>query len=76
MKYEGYLKKEQEIAQKMNSLENFKIHPPFDYNKVSNISSEAREKLNKHQPETIGQASRISGINPADIHVLLIYLGR
>jgi tRNA uridine 5-carboxymethylaminomethyl modification enzyme len=76
IKYEGYLKKEEELATKINALENFKIRTPFDYNLVKNISSEAREKLNKHQPETIGQASRISGINPADIQVLLIYFGR
>jgi tRNA uridine 5-carboxymethylaminomethyl modification enzyme len=76
MKYEGYIEKEREMANKMTRLEDISIYPEFDYTGVRSLSSEAREKLSKIRPVTLGQASRISGISPADISVLLIHLGR
>ena len=76
MKYEGYLEKEQIMANKINRLEDIKIFDSFDYTNIQSMSKEAREKLNKQKPKTLGQASRISGISPADISVLMIYLGR
>ncbi len=76
MKYQGYLEKEQAMVEKMNRLEDFVIHETFDYSEVVSISKEAREKLGKQRPKTLGQASRISGISPADISVLMIYFGR
>lgn len=75
-KYESYIEKEREIADKMNRLEDIGLPLNFDFNKLSSLSSEAREKLSKIRPETLGQASRISGVSPSDISVLLIYLGR
>lgn len=76
IKYSGYIDKEKNNADKLNRLENIKIPRTFDYNKVKNISIEARQKLIKIQPETISQASRISGVSPSDISVLLVYMGR
>lgn len=76
MKYEGYIKKEQEMVDKMNRLEEVALGTQFDYGKISSLSSEAREKLARLRPRTIGQASRISGVSPADISVLLVHLGR
>lgn len=76
LKYEGYIGREQEVADKMNRLEEVRIAPDLDYRKLQSLSTEAKEKLSKIQPETIGQASRISGVSPSDISVLLIYLGR
>ena len=76
MKYEGYLEKERAVVEKMNRLEDFYIPETFNFKDVQSISIEAREKLTKMRPQTIGQASRISGISPADISVLMIYLGR
>ena len=73
-KYEGYIKKEEKEAEKMLKLESKGIPVDIDYNKVKNIASEARQKLNEVRPTTIGQASRISGVNPADIAVLSVYL--
>ena len=73
-KYEGYIKKEEKEAEKMLKLESKGIPVNIDYNKVKNIASEARQKLNEVRPTTIGQASRISGVNPADIAVLSVYL--
>lgn len=64
------------MAQKMNRLETIKINPEFDYRKLNSLSFEAREKLSKIKPNTIGQASRISGVSPSDISVLLIHMGR
>jgi tRNA uridine 5-carboxymethylaminomethyl modification enzyme len=75
-KYSGYLNKEKELAEKMLRLENLRLPPDFDYDKVINLSIESRQKLKKIKPETIGQASRISGVSPADISVLLIQIGR
>jgi len=76
IKYEGYIKREKDMANKMNRLEDIKINPDFDYEKLKSLSFEAREKLKKIKPITIGQASRISGVSPSDISVLLIYMGR
>lgn len=73
-KYQGYLAKEQEQVQKLISLENKKIPAGINYHEIINLAREAREKLIKFQPGTLGQASRISGINPADLTVLLLYL--
>jgi len=64
------------MAQKMNRLEKIKINPEFDYNRLTSLSFEAREKLSRVKPITIGQASRISGVSPSDISVLLIHMGR
>ena len=76
VKYDGYIKKEQESVEKFNKLENIKIPENFNYSAVTSISSEGQEKLNKIKPKTIGQASRISGVSPSDISVLLVYMGR
>ncbi|MBS1636239.1 MAG: tRNA uridine-5-carboxymethylaminomethyl(34) synthesis enzyme MnmG [Bacteroidetes bacterium] len=76
MKYEGYIERERENADKLKRLEDVKIRADFDYKNVASLSLEARDKLSKLRPSTIGQASRISGINPADISVLLVHMGR
>tara|TARA_B100001057_G_scaffold501045_1_gene620004 strand:- start:20068 stop:21939 length:1872 start_codon:yes stop_codon:yes gene_type:complete len=76
IKYSGYINKEIEVAKKLKRLENIVIPKKFDYSKLSSLSSEAKEKLIKINPQTISQASRISGINPSDISVLLVSLGR
>jgi tRNA uridine 5-carboxymethylaminomethyl modification enzyme len=76
VKYNGYIRQEQENVDKLLRLEYIKIPLTFDYSTVSSLSSESREKLTKIKPESIGQASRISGVNPADISVLLIHFGR
>ena len=76
VKYAGYIEKEKNNADKLNRLENLKIPADFDYSKLKSMSIEARQKLTKIQPVTISQASRISGVNPNDISVLLVYLGR
>ena len=76
IKYRGYIEKEKENVAKLNRLETIKIPEDFDFTKIASLSSEARQKLNKVQPKTIAQAGRISGVSPADINVLLIYLGR
>ena len=76
IKYSGYLNKEKESAEKLSRLENIKIAKDFKFDKLHSISTEGREKLTAIQPKTIGQASRISGVSPSDINVLLIYLGR
>jgi len=76
IKYEGYIEKEQEIANKLAKFENIPLYDNFDYHKLKSLSYEAREKLNKIKPKTVGQASRISGVSPADISVLIVYLGR
>ena len=76
MKYEGYIRKEQEMVDKMNRLEEVRIKEGFDFNQLNAISAEAREKLTQVKPRTIGQASRISGVTPADVSVLLVHMGR
>lgn len=75
-KYKGYIKKEQEMVEKILRLENIKIREQVDYQKLPSLSSEAVEKLSKIRPITIGQASRISGVSPSDIAVLMVYMGR
>ena len=76
IKYDGYINKEYDLAEKLNRLDYVKLPADFDYHTLTSLSFEAREKLNKYKPETLGQASRISGISPADISVLAIFLGR
>jgi tRNA uridine 5-carboxymethylaminomethyl modification enzyme len=76
VKYESYINKEQEIVERLSKYENFKIKDDFDYSQIKALSFEAREKLNKVRPATIGQAGRISGVSPADVSVLIIYLAR
>jgi tRNA uridine 5-carboxymethylaminomethyl modification enzyme len=76
LKYEGYISREQEMAHKLSKLDDVKIPSTINYSELKSLSSEAVEKLKSIQPATIGQASRISGISPSDISVLLIYLGR
>lgn len=76
MKYKGFIHKEREMVEKMNRLEDIPIHKKIDYNNIKALSTEGREKLEQVQPETIGQASRISGVSPSDISVLMVYLGR
>lgn len=76
MKYEGYIHKEQEMVDKMSRLEEVRLSDAFDYRQLAALSMEAREKLSRMKPRTIGQASRISGVTPADISVLLVHLGR
>jgi tRNA uridine 5-carboxymethylaminomethyl modification enzyme len=76
VKYEGYISREQENAIKLNRLEDVKIPPQTDFSKLSSLSAEAVEKLKEIKPVTIGQASRISGVSPSDVSVLLVYLGR
>lgn len=75
-KYETYIQKEEEMAGKMNRLEDIKLRTDFDYRTINSLSAESREKLNKVKPATLGQASRISGVSPADISVLMVHLGR
>ncbi|MES2286211.1 MAG: tRNA uridine-5-carboxymethylaminomethyl(34) synthesis enzyme MnmG [Bacteroidota bacterium] len=76
MKYEGYISREHEMADKQTRLEDLILHDDFDYIRLTSLSKEAREKLTKVRPRTIGQASRISGITPSDISILMVYLGR
>ena len=76
IKYGGYLNKQKESAEKLIRLENMAISADFDFEKLHSISTEGREKLNAIQPKTIGQASRISGVSPSDVNILLVYLGR
>jgi tRNA uridine 5-carboxymethylaminomethyl modification enzyme len=76
VKYESYIVKEHTMAAKMGELENYNIKEKIDYRNIPALSAEAREKLLRVQPETIGQASRISGVSPADISVLMVYLGK
>lgn len=76
LKYSGYIKREQIIAEKINRLENIRIQGRFDYSNIQSLSTEARQKLTRIDPETIAQASRIPGISPSDINILLVLLGR
>lgn len=76
IKYENYIIKEKELAERINNLEKIKLNPEFDYNSISSLSIEARQKLSRIKPMTLGQASRISGVSPSDISVLLVLLGR
>lgn len=76
VKYEPYIDREQKMAEKIESLDNYQIHTDFDYDRVKALSSEAREKLKKMRPATIGQMSRISGVSPADVSIMTVYLGK
>ncbi len=76
LKYESYIDREKKLAEKIESLEDYKIKSDFDYDRVKALSSEAREKLKRLRPETIGQISRISGVSPADVSILTVYLGK
>jgi tRNA uridine 5-carboxymethylaminomethyl modification enzyme len=76
VKYERYIEKEQEIVEKMSQLENMAIPTSFDYDKVAALSNEALQKFKKIKPATLGQASRISGVNPSDVQILMVYMGR
>ena len=76
MKYKGYIEREQMVAEKMHRLENIKIKGKFDYPNLTAISTEARQKLEKIQPETLAQASRIPGVSPSDINAMLVLMGR
>jgi tRNA uridine 5-carboxymethylaminomethyl modification enzyme len=76
IKYESYLEKEQLMVEKLANMEDFKIPPSFDYVGITALSNEGRQKLHKIRPETLGQASRISGVSPADLSIVTVYLGR
>jgi tRNA uridine 5-carboxymethylaminomethyl modification enzyme len=76
IKYDVYIEKEKELVERMSQLEDLKIPETFDYKKIQALGNEAREKLTKIKPTTLGQASRISGINPSDVQILMIYMGR
>lgn len=76
LKYETYIEKEKEMVQKMSQLENLIIPDSFNYDNLVSLSNEARQKFNKIKPKTLGQASRISGVNPSDVQILLLFMGR
>jgi tRNA uridine 5-carboxymethylaminomethyl modification enzyme len=76
VKYEVYIEKEKELATRMSQLEDLQIPETFDYKKIQSLGNEAREKLTLIKPRTLGQASRISGINPSDVQILMVYIGR
>lgn len=76
IKYQVYIDKEKELVQRMSKMEDLNIPQQFDYQKITALSIEAKEKLMRHKPQTLGQASRISGINPSDVQILMIYMGR
>lgn len=76
IKYQSYMEKEKELVEKLTHMENLLIPETFDFNKVGALSTEARQKLNTIKPHTIGQASRISGVNPSDVQILMIHMGR
>ena len=76
VKYEVYIEKEKELVDRMGQLENVKIPESFDYKKINSLGNEAKEKLTKIKPTTLGQASRISGINPSDVQILMVFMGR
>ncbi|MGE9311244.1 tRNA uridine-5-carboxymethylaminomethyl(34) synthesis enzyme MnmG [Niabella sp. CJ426] len=76
VKYDTYIEKEREIVSRMSEMENLNIPDSFDYSRLSSLGNEAKEKLNRIRPKTLGQASRISGINPSDVQILMVYMGR
>lgn len=76
IKYEVYIEKEKELVKRMNQLEELEIPETFDYEKLNSLSMEARQKFTKIKPRTLGQASRISGVNPSDVQILMVYMGR
>jgi tRNA uridine 5-carboxymethylaminomethyl modification enzyme len=75
-KYQVYIDKEKELVDRMRQLEDLEIPEKFDYQRIVSLGAEAREKLHRVRPKTLGQASRISGINPADVQILMVYMGR
>ena len=75
-KYESYIQKEKDLVLKMSQLDNLSIPTTFNYDKISALSNEAMQKFKKIKPATLGQASRISGVNPTDIQILMVYMGR
>ena len=76
IKYDVYIEKERELVSRMSQLEDLEIPETFDYKRIASLGNEAREKLSKGKPRTLGQASRISGINPSDIQILMVFMGR
>jgi tRNA uridine 5-carboxymethylaminomethyl modification enzyme len=76
LKYDTYIEKEKELVEKMSQLENLLIPDNFNYEKIISLSNEARQKFLKIKPRTLGQASRISGVNPSDIQILMLFMGR
>lgn len=76
VKYDVYIEKEKELVQRMSQLEELEIPETFDYKKIASLGNEAREKLTRIKPRTLGQASRISGINPSDVQILMVFMGR
>ncbi len=76
IKYDGYIERERQIARKLQRLDNLRLPRDFDYSGLKSISTEARQKLQKHKPETIGEASRIPGISPSDVNILLLLMNR
>jgi tRNA uridine 5-carboxymethylaminomethyl modification enzyme len=75
-KYETYIRKERDTAVRMNALEDHIIPDSFDYHRLTSLSIEARQKLEAIRPRTLGQAGRISGVNPSDIQILMVHMGR
>jgi tRNA uridine 5-carboxymethylaminomethyl modification enzyme len=76
IKYEGYIQREKSVAEKIKRLEDLKIPEDIIYSELMSISTEGRQKLERIKPESIGQATRISGVSPSDINILLMYMGR
>ena len=76
VKYETYIEKERDLVQRMSQLENLTIPENFNYERLVSLSTEARQKFSRIQPRTLGQASRISGVNPSDIQILMLFMGR
>ena len=76
IKYQVYIDKERDLVARMRQLEDLEIPELFDYQRIISLGAEAREKLNRVKPRTLGQASRISGINPSDVQILMVYMGR
>jgi tRNA uridine 5-carboxymethylaminomethyl modification enzyme len=74
VKYDDYIEREKEQVERLNKWKNFKINPDFDYDKIPSLSNESRQKLKKFKPSTIEEASKISGISPADINILLMQI--
>ena len=76
IKYAVYIEKEKELVQRMAQLEDLMIPDSFNYDKINSLSNEALQKFKKIRPRTLGQASRISGVNPSDVQILMVYMGR
>jgi tRNA uridine 5-carboxymethylaminomethyl modification enzyme len=76
IKYDSYIDKEQQLVDKLSNMENYQIPQTFDFLSITALSNEGRQKLTKIRPQTLGQASRISGVSPADLSILTVYLGR